>query len=79
MTTDDPHVVRVWPFVDAPVDLRALSDNGGGEDWLALVPSADHPALRYGVASWLMWMAAGGDLQRIDLPDGRVVLIGAHT
>lgn len=26
----------VWPFDAAPAELRALSDNGGDEDWLRL-------------------------------------------
>lgn len=30
--------VVVYRFQDAPDELRALSQNGGDEDWLALIP-----------------------------------------
>jgi hypothetical protein len=31
--------IRVWDFYEAPSNLReALHDNGGDEDWLALIP-----------------------------------------
>jgi len=30
--------VLVWRFQDAPGELKALSTNGGDEDWVALVP-----------------------------------------
>ena len=30
--------ILIWRFEDAPVELRALSINGGDEDWLAAIP-----------------------------------------
>lgn len=31
-------VIHVWRFTDAPQVLQEMSDNGGDEDWVALVP-----------------------------------------
>jgi len=36
--TEKEEHIRVWPFYKAPPSLRALSENGGDEDWLAFVP-----------------------------------------
>jgi hypothetical protein len=67
----------VWDFHAAPDYLRALSDNGGDEDWIAVLPVA-HPALRYGGARWVDALSLV-DPQRIELPALHlVVLIGAH-
>ena len=30
--------ILVWPFDQAPEELKALSTHGGDEDWIALVP-----------------------------------------
>ena len=30
--------IQVWRFQDAPAELRALSPEGGDEDWLAVIP-----------------------------------------
>lgn len=44
--------IRVWRFSDAPAELQ-FGDNGGDEDWLALVPPeyADE---------WIGWLDSGG-------------------
>lgn len=34
-----PNRIYVWRFEEAPEEYRRLSDNGGDEDWLVLVPS----------------------------------------
>jgi hypothetical protein len=69
----------VWAFKAAPDYLRALSDNGGDEDWIAVLPAA-HPALRYGGAQWLAAIDTCNSPQRIELPDLHlVVLIGVHA
>ncbi len=42
MSPPTPHAaepIRVWRFDDAPEELRALSTNGGDEDWLAVLPT----------------------------------------
>lgn len=38
MSISAPNHIRVWRFNDAPDELKALSNHGGDEDWLALVP-----------------------------------------
>jgi len=35
---DEDWCIRIWPFAAAPPELRALSQAGGDEDWLAVVP-----------------------------------------
>jgi hypothetical protein len=30
--------IQIWKFEDAPKELQALNDNGGDEDWLAILP-----------------------------------------
>jgi len=30
--------IKVWRFHDAPEEFKNLSDNGGDEDWVALIP-----------------------------------------
>lgn len=37
---DDASAITVWRFEDAPAILRLLSNHGGDEDWLAIVPRA---------------------------------------
>lgn len=32
--------IKVWVFKDAPLALQELSQAGGDEDWLAVVPNA---------------------------------------
>ena len=32
-------MIKVWRFEDAPKKYRALSTNGGDEDWIAFVPA----------------------------------------
>jgi hypothetical protein len=66
--------IMVWPFHEAPPALRALSRNGGDEDWLALLPDDDVP----------QWMDEGGpygccSVDEHRLPDGRLVVIGCHA
>ncbi len=41
--------IKVWRFHDAPKELRALSTNGGDEDWLAVIP----PCMS---DDWIPWM-----------------------
>lgn len=76
--TTTPNHIRVWRFQDAPEELRALSTNGGDEDWLALIP----PLL---VDAWIPWMEAPSfgcrntlSYQHPELP-GYVIRIGAHA
>jgi hypothetical protein len=53
--------------------LRAYSEHGGDEDWLAHVPQ--HMATDY--ISW-MGRGFGEDISDYFMPDGSLVRIGAH-
>lgn len=71
------NAIMVWRWWDAPGELCALSDHGGDEDWVALIPAilADE---------WIGWMESGTSfgccsVSERTLPDGRVVRIGAHA
>jgi hypothetical protein len=70
-------MISVWQWEDAPAEFRALSEHGGDEDWVALVPSelAD---------VWIGWLESGTTfgvchVSKHPLPDGRVIHIGAHA
>lgn len=69
---------QVWRFDDAPEELRALSDNGGDEDWLAVVPDG---FCDYGIPFWMQAMDSCREPQDIPHPtkDGFRVIIGSHA
>ena len=67
--------IIVWSFYDAPGELRCLSDHGGDEDWVALLPRDMEPP---------SWMDEGSNfgccrVSEHQLDDGRKVFIGAHA
>ena len=67
--------IMVWRFRDAPGELASLSHHGGDEDWVALIPAdGERP-------SWTDSGSSFGccDVSEHELPDGRLVLIGAHA
>lgn len=66
----------VWRFEQAPECLRALSTNGGDEDWLVYVAAGLKPQW---VHSWIEATDACHDPVRYDLPNGAVVFIGSHA
>ena len=73
----DQNLIRLWRFYDAPPDLQALSENGGDEDWLMVVP----PVL---ANMYIPWAEQGGSfgccsVDRYILDDGSMVYIGAHS
>jgi len=75
--------IRIWRFHDAPADLRALSNNGGDEDWLAVIPPSIFHADE---DDWIGWMEAGHsfgccDVSRYEHPTlaGYQVRIGSHA
>lgn len=86
--------IIVWRFRDAPEFLKKLSDNGGDEDWLALVPESYRD--KDGFLSYINWVESSGfdtccEPQEIPLlknhwvpakegdPVGRTVFIGSHA
>ena len=73
--------IRVWRFAEAPEEYRKLSDSGGDEDWLALIPSKE-------AAQWfVLWLERGAvqdyrgvrGIQWVDLKNGERVAIGSHS
>jgi hypothetical protein len=44
--------ITIYQFTDAPQELQNLSDNGGDEDWLAIVP-------KHLKKEWIPWMEEG--------------------
>lgn len=70
----------VYRFSEAPAELRALSENGGDEDWLVVVPREWLTGWDgTGPLTWIDRMASCNDPDRYDLPDGRIVFIGSHS
>lgn len=71
---EQDRTILVWRWSDAPGELRMLSTHGGDEDWLALLPAhTDY-------VGWVEGDAFGcGDTSTHELPDGRLVKIGAHA
>jgi hypothetical protein len=69
--------ILIWRFHDAPEEYRNLSEHGGDEDWIAVLPAAM-------AGAWIPWLESGSsfgccDVSEHPLPDGRKVLIGAHA
>lgn len=71
-----PDCIQVYPWDKAPEVLRDLSDNGGDEDWLAVIPPS-LSANRDGY-SWLDHLGCCSN-DHTELRDGWVVVIGAHA
>lgn len=76
-----PAPLLIWPFSEAPAELQALSDNGGDEDWLAIIS----PALAEksnGEPPFFMFSLGFDtclDPQVVRLGSGVLVVIGAHA
>lgn len=66
--------VRIWKWWEAPGELRNLSDHGGDEDWVCLIPKEmAHDYLPFADALGICRVSEHF------LTDGRKVLIGAHA
>lgn len=71
--------ILVWRFQDAPQHLKELSDNGGDEDWIVLVPmSVEEEVLKNGMPAWIQAMGSC-DVSEYTLADGTKVFIGSHS
>jgi len=73
---NDKHI-KLWLWKDAPEWLRRMSDNGGDEDYVVMIP----PEL---TDEWLPFFQEGTSfgcccVQEIMLQDGSKVLIGCHS
>lgn len=67
--------IKVWYWNDAPEHLKSLSQHGGDEDWVALVPP-NYP-------HYIPWLysdsfGACGDVSEHKTDEG-TVYIGAHS
>ena len=49
----DADTIRVWRWDQAPQCLKDLSQHGGDEDWVALIPPS------HGRESWIPWAESG--------------------
>ena len=68
----------VWQFDQAPVELRALSSNGGDEDWLVELPPGYEDC---GLPFWIEAMDASHEPEQCPhptKPDWKVY-IGSHA
>lgn len=75
-TEEFPSIV-VYEFHKAPKELRELSNNGGDEDWIAVVPAA----LK---SKWIPWLETGSafgccQVYEYPLASGDEVRIGCHA
>lgn len=70
------NAIIVWRFCEAPEPLQNLSENGGDEDWLALVP----PTMKDDWIGWLESPSFGcSAVDEFNLGDGSAVKIGSHA
>ena len=71
--------IKVWVFEDAPTELQALSQHGGDEDWLVLVPAVLDKDWERWEPLWLSKTDTCDAPSRHTLDNGDVVYIGAHA
>lgn len=69
------HAILVWEFDDAPERFRRLSEHGGDEDWVALIPPD---------SNYITWAEEGTAfgvcrVSEHDVGHGWTVRIGAHA
>ena len=68
--------VKVWRFADAPKEFQDLSQNGGDEDYLALLPKG----LQGQDFAWLDCRHFGFCcIDKHELPNGDTIYIGSHS
>jgi hypothetical protein len=72
--------IKVWAFEDAPKELQALSQHGGDEDWLILIPASyKQVMLQYGLPTWMLGTDSCNEPSEHVLENGDHVIIGAHA
>lgn len=73
----DPNCIQLWYFAEAPEHLRNLSDHGGDEDWLYLIPREIYEDW----GGFGPWEKASAFCKTYDVPNepDYVVVIQAHA
>lgn len=72
--------IQIWPYHLAPEEYKKLSHHGGDEDWVALIPTEIKEEItKYGLPFWLEKIDTTHEPQEINMPNGDLVLIGAHS
>ena len=74
--------IRVWSFEDAPKRYQNMSEHGGDEDWLAIVPNAYVSSMYLdGLPNWMTEGSPFGccAVSKRKLKDGYWLVIGAHS
>jgi hypothetical protein len=70
---EDPKLIKMWRFEDAPQELQELSTNGGDEDWLFLLPHGMN-------TEGLWWMEnALNIVNEYKTSTGQICIITAHS
>lgn len=72
-----PSAIQIWRFDEAPKEYQDLSEHGGDEDWVALLPASFDGE----IITWLEDGSSFGccSVSEHKLSDGRIVRIGAHA
>ena len=65
--------ISVWRWADAPRVYKKLSEHGGDEDWVAIVPKG------MPVPGWLDVLDACREPQKTLLDTGETLVIGARA
>jgi len=71
--------IQIWRFDQAPKELQALSQNGGDEDWIAVIPAK----LWEDECKYIPWLREGTfgvcSVDEYKTANGDIVLIGCHA
>lgn len=77
LVANDPGLIRIWGFHDAPEPFCSFMNQGGDEDWLALVPPSHSE-------SYLSWLDEGSTFVVCNreeklLPSGCRLIVSTHS
>lgn len=65
----------IWPFNEAPKVYQEMSQSGGDEDWVALIP----PNFNKGyLPFWLESLDSGRNPEHYKIAEGYEIIIGSH-
>jgi hypothetical protein len=71
-------LIKVWPFDHAPKKYQKLSNNGGDEDWVILIPK-DYIKRNGCCPYWVEELDTCRRPQYNSLPNGDMLVIGSHA